>query len=152
MCALAKKCAGKPMVSCLMGDSTALASAIVRCCLRFCCIWGFSPGSLPAFPPAAGTKKGPRRKPVQADGAGFFSSVFRSCGQGANRLPAGRRRFSYRRFRRTRAPSMRHALPFSRLGQRSRNTGSPWHRGWTRAVRTEGNPKYPRLSRAGWPV
>ncbi|MBS6859299.1 MAG: hypothetical protein KH202_00005, partial [Clostridiales bacterium] len=31
-CALAKKCAGKPMVSCLMGDSTALASAIVRCC------------------------------------------------------------------------------------------------------------------------
>ena len=32
MCALAKKCAGKPMVSCLMGDSTALASAIVRCC------------------------------------------------------------------------------------------------------------------------
>ena len=34
MCALAKKCAGKPMVSCLMGDSTALASAIVRCCLK----------------------------------------------------------------------------------------------------------------------
>lgn len=34
LCALAKKCAGKPMVSCLMGDSTALASAIVRCCLR----------------------------------------------------------------------------------------------------------------------
>ncbi|WP_418539670.1 hypothetical protein, partial [Hominenteromicrobium sp.] len=32
LCALAKKCAGKPMVSCLMGDSTALASAIVRCC------------------------------------------------------------------------------------------------------------------------
>ena len=34
LCALAKKCAGKPMVSCLMGDSTALASAIVRCCLK----------------------------------------------------------------------------------------------------------------------
>ncbi|MBS4876534.1 MAG: hypothetical protein KH013_01570, partial [Clostridiales bacterium] len=33
-CALAKKCAGKPMVSCLMGDSTALASAIARCCLK----------------------------------------------------------------------------------------------------------------------
>lgn len=30
------------MVSCLMGDSTALASAIVRCCLKFIVVREFS--------------------------------------------------------------------------------------------------------------